>query len=226
MEQGVMALAAALPEGMLGPLLAISAVVSYLLGCLNGAVVVSKYILQDDIRNHGSGNAGLTNFYRTFGGKLTFLLIALDMLKMVIAVFLTWALFHVLLHEVPIFSHYWAGLWCGLGHMFPCMFRFRGGKGILSGGTLALLLDWRIALLVWGVFILAVVLTRLISLGSCLAGFFFPISSALVYQTSSVFLVSLIIGGMILWQHRGNIGRIVRGEESRFSLRRKKGRSS
>ncbi len=64
----------------------IVAVISYFCGCFNGAVIVSKYILRDDVRNHGSGNAGLTNFYRTFGGPLTFVVILTDVLKAVVAI--------------------------------------------------------------------------------------------------------------------------------------------
>lgn len=222
MTHGMTGLIEQVPGGVLGGLLVVSAILSYLLGCINGAVMISKYVLMDDIRDHGSGNAGLTNFYRTFGGKLTFAVIALDMMKTVIAVFLAWSLFHVILAQVPIFVRYWAGAWCALGHMFPCMFRFRGGKGILAGGTLALMLDWRIALVVWGVFIAVVLLTKLVSLGSCAAGVLFPVMSAIIYRDLSVFLVSLVIGALILWQHRGNIKRLMQGKESRFSFRRKK----
>ena len=71
---------------MVAGLLALAAVCAYFLGCFNGAVIVSKYILRNDVRNHGSGNAGLTNFYRVFGGPLTAVVILTDMLKMVAAV--------------------------------------------------------------------------------------------------------------------------------------------
>ena len=105
---------------VLGMMLAVAAA-SYLLGCFNGAVIVSKYILRDDVRNHGSGNAGLTNFYRTFGGPLTAVVILTDVLKAVIAVLLgSWLLGFI----DPLFGKYWAGLFCLLGHMFPCMFHF------------------------------------------------------------------------------------------------------
>ena len=107
--------------------LLVLAVVAYFCGCFNGAVIVSKYILRDDVRNHGSGNAGLTNFYRTFGGPLTAVVILTDVLKAVIAVLLgSWLLGFI----DPLFGKYWAGLFCLLGHMFPCMFHFKGGKGI------------------------------------------------------------------------------------------------
>ena len=133
-------------------LLFATAAAAYFLGCFNGAVIISKYILRDDVRSHGSGNAGLTNFYRTFGGPLTLAVILCDVLKAVIAVWLgTW-----LLGQATgwlVMSKYWAGVFCLLGHMFPCMFHFKGGKGILSGGTIAIMIDWRVALVVWGGFL-------------------------------------------------------------------------
>ena len=99
-----------------------AAAIAYLCGCFNGAVIVSKYILRDDVRSHGSGNAGLTNFYRTFGGFLTLMVILTDVLKAVAALLLAGMLVG------GIFGQYWAGLFCLLGHMFPCMFHFKGGK--------------------------------------------------------------------------------------------------
>lgn len=221
MGMGFAALTAALPTGALIGLLLLTALLAYLLGCMNGAVIVSKYILHDDVRKHGSGNAGLTNFYRSFGGKLTLLVIAVDMLKMLVAVYFSHVIFSIVLPEVPIIVRYWTGVFCALGHMFPAMFQFRGGKGILSGGALALTLDWRIGLAVWGVFILIVVLTKLVSLGSCVAGMVFPLASTLVYRNLSVFCFSLGVGLLILFQHRGNLGRMAKGKESKFSFKRK-----
>ena len=123
---------------LLGMLLLVT-VASYLLGCFNGAVIVSKYILRDDVRSHGSGNAGLTNFYRTFGGPLTAVVILCDVLKAVIAVLIGAWIFGMMGNAL--LGKYWAALFCLLGHMFPCMFHFKGGKGILSGGTIAIMID-------------------------------------------------------------------------------------
>ena len=195
-----------------------TAVVSYFLGCFNGAVIVSKYILRDDIRNHGSRNAGLTNFHRTFGGGLTFVVILCDVLKAVIAVLLTSTVF-----GGAVTAKYWAGLFCLLGHMFPCMFRFKGGKGILSGGTLALLLDWRIALVVWGGFLLLTALTRYVSLGSLWAGASFPFISWYVYRDTRVLLpLAAACGILVVWGHRANIVRLLEGTENKFSLHKKR----
>ena len=199
-------------------------VVAYFCGCFNGAVIVSKYILRDDVRTHGSGNAGLTNFFRTFGGPLTLVVILTDVLKAVAAVLLTTVVFRSFLMNDPmviVLAKYWGGVFCLLGHMFPCMFGFRGGKGILSGGTIALMMDWRIALVVWGGFLILFLLTRYVSLGSLWAGASFPFASLFVYRNALIFLLALICGGLVVWKHRSNLARLVKGKESKFSFHRK-----
>ena len=211
----------------------LAALVAYFCGCFNGAVIVSKYILRDDVRNHGSGNAGLTNFFRTFGGPLTFVVILTDVLKAIVAILVSvWlgGLFDPrILPAAPlenqtmilVFFKYWGGLFCLLGHMFPCMFHFKGGKGILSGGTIAIMIDWRIALVVWGGFLILAVLTRYVSLGSCWAGASFPFITWFVYRSVPVTVLAVIIGGLILYMHRGNIHRLLTGTENKFTLHKK-----
>lgn len=218
-----------------------SAVLSYFLGCLNGAVIVSKYILRDDVRAHGSGNAGLTNFHRTFGGKLTAVVLLLDIVKMVAAVWLSLALPGIIFglyagticwpwliwtSPIPgivgVFLKYWSGLWCLLGHMFPVTFGFKGGKGVLSGVTLMFCLDWRMGLIALAIFLAVVVLTRYISLGSCLAAVSFPLSTWLFVSHAPLILaMSVALAGLVIFMHRGNLGRVARGEERKFSLHRK-----
>ena len=196
------------------------AVLAYFLGCFNGAVVVSRYILRDDVRNHGSGNAGLTNFYRTFGGPLTLVVILSDAVKAVVAVLFAMWIAGSISPELIALSKYWAGLFCLLGHMFPVTFQFRGGKGILSGGTIALMMDWRVALVVWGCFLVLAVLTRYVSLGSSSTGVALPIVTWVVYQDGLLLLLSLVIGGLIVWKHRGNLQRLAAGTESKFHFHR------
>ena len=200
------------------------AAVSYFLGCFNGAVIVSKYILHNDIRNHGSGNAGLTNFYRVFGGGLTFVVILCDVIKAILAILIGTLVIGMVTGGWmgPVLGKYWAGLFCLLGHMFPCMFHFKGGKGILSGGTIALMLDWRVALVVWGGFLILAVLTKWVSLGSIWAGASFPFATWFVYHDLFLLILAIIIGGLIVWKHRGNLKRILSGTESKFSLHKKK----
>lgn len=218
-------------------LLGVIAVISYFFGCFNGAVIISKYILRDDVRNHGSGNAGLTNFFRTFGGPLTLLVILLDVVKAVLAIEVgKFISLHVLGMELIWFNSdgiyfevfagllvtYWAGLFCLLGHMFPCMFGFKGGKGILSGGTVAIMIDWRVALVVWGGFLVLVLLTKYVSLGSCWAGASFPFASWFVFHNLLIAVLGGLMGGLVLYMHRANIHRLLTGTENKFSLHKKK----
>lgn len=214
----------------------IVAIISYFCGCFNGAVIVSKYILRDDVRTHGSGNAGLTNFYRTFGGPLTLVVILTDVLKAVVAILIAakigsgydprimpdFPLDEATVAYFVVLFKYWAGLWCLLGHMFPCMFHFKGGKGILSGGAIAIMLDWRIALVVWGGFLILAILTRYVSLGSCWAGASFPFATWFVYHNVLITVLGAVIGCLILYMHRGNIKRLLTGTENKFSLHKKK----
>ena len=200
--------------------------VPYLLGNSNGAILVSKFILRDDIRTHGSGNAGLTNFYRTFGGKLTFVVILADVLKAVFALLLGMLGASLLRRTgldwaTAVRAKYIAGVFCELGHMFPCLFGFKGGKGIMSGGVIAIMIDWRVALVVWGSFLILAAATRFVSLGSVSTGILFPIMTWLVFRDWACLLCALIIGGLIVFQHRSNIGRLLSGTESKFSFHKK-----
>lgn len=203
------------------------ALVSYLLGCFNGAVIVSKYILRDDVRNHGSGNAGLTNFHRTFGSKLAAVVIGCDALKAVLSVlFGVWILGHLIgrgSEYMIAIGKLWGGLFCLLGHSFPAMFQFRGGKGVLSGGVIALMMDWRIGLIAWGGFLILVLLTRWVSLGSIWGGACFPFAVGFIYHDVLLTILALLCGGLLVVKHYANIKRILKGTESKFSFHRKKG---
>ena len=195
---------------------AVLALVGYVIGWANGASLVSKIVYHEDVRTHGSGNAGLTNFYRTYGAKLVLAVVAIDMLKAVLAVELGgWVLGGAL-------GKYFMGFFCMLGHMFPAPYRFRGGKGILSSGTLLLCLDWRVALVSWGAFLILVLLTRYVSLGSIAAAALLPVTTFCVYRGTPSFawimLFAVLIGSMVIWAHRANIGRLFAGTESRFTL--------
>jgi len=208
------------------------AVVAYFLGCFNGSVVVSRYVLRDDIREHGSGNAGLTNFYRTFGGPLTLAVILSDALKAVLAVLFAMFIAGHISPELVTLSKYWAGAFCMLGHMFPCTFQFRGGKGVLSGSAVAIMIgfgadgvlpSWIVPVTVWAGFIVLVAATRYVSLGSCWGGASFIVVSWLVYRDPLILLLAAVMGGLLLWGHRGNMVRLVKGTERKFSFRKKPG---
>lgn len=197
---------------------ALAMAVSYLCGCFNGAIVVSKYILRDDVRAHGSGNAGLTNFYRTFGGPVTFIVLLTDFFKVVVAILLT-NLF-LLPWGSPLAARFFSGFFVMLGHMYPAFFGFRGGKGVLAGAALALMIDWRIFAVLFGLFLVVVVLTRYVSLGSVCGGAAFPFATFFVLrEMPHLWLytaLAAVCGGMLVFKHRENIGRLLRGEERKF----------
>lgn len=196
-------------------------VVSYALGCCNGAVMVSRGILKDDIRRHGSGNGGLTNFCRIHGGFLSILVIFIDVAKAVISLVVAGYIFSHLSPEMVVPAKYWAAFCCILGHMFPCMFQFRGGKGAMSSGAIALMIDWRLALAVWGCFLICVIATRYISLGSCAGAVAFPVASILIYNDVIITVLSVVMALMVILKHSGNIVRLCKGTESKFSFKRK-----
>ena len=188
----------------------------YFLGCLNGSVMVSHFIIRDDVRQHGSGNAGLTNFYRTYGAKYALGVILFDMGKTVVACLLGGAMFNHLFGDWTL-GVLLGGLGCELGHMFPVFFGFKGGKGILSGGTLVWLLNWRVALIAWGLFAALWLLTRYVSLGSVSAAVSMPISTWFFCGHSLLYTVlGAVIAALVVWCHRDNIRRLLKGQERKF----------
>lgn len=194
--------------------LLLPAVLSYVCGCVNGAILISKHYLHEDVRTRGSGNAGLTNFYRNYGPRYAALVLALDALKMVVAVGISCTL----IGWTPE-AKLWGGLFCVLGHVFPVTFRFKGGKGILSGATLLAMLDWRIALVCLSVFVLLVAKTRYISLGSIACSALAPAMFLVFYWGHWIaFPLILLTALLLIWSHRSNIKRLLNGTESKFSF--------
>ena len=140
---------------------ALCGVIGYLLGSFNGAILISRWIRKEDIRTKGSGNAGLTNFYRNYGGLDTLLVLLVDVGKTVIACFVgRWIMSA---YDPAWFDE--GAMFCGglavIGHIFPIWFGFRGGKGILTCGTLAAFVDWRIITILLVIFIVIVLITRI-----------------------------------------------------------------
>ena len=189
---------------------------SYFFGCFNGSFMVSHFIIRDDVRKHGSGNAGLTNFYRTYGAKYALLVIACDMGKTVAACLLGSFFFRCLGWDGTL-GTLLAGLGCGLGHIFPVFYGLRGGKGILSGGTLVLLLNWRVAAVAWALFLLLWLTTRYVSLASITATCSAPITVYFVYGHNWLYTgLCLAVAALVVWCHRENIQRLLHGTEKKF----------
>ena len=201
---------------MIGAIL-VAALAAYLLGNLNGSVCISALVAGDDVRKHGSGNAGLTNFFRSYGGWSTFLVMAVDMIKTVVAAYTCgWAL--------ESFGYYREGLVLGvvlvsLGHDFPVLLGFKGGKGILCGFTAALILDWRIALVMLAVFVIVFAITRYVSLGSVLGALTCCVGFGIVYFGDWIIMGGgVLLGLLAIYMHRSNIHRLIKGTESKVHL--------
>ena len=194
---------------------ALTLLVSYLLGCFNGSVMTSHFIIRDDVRQHGSGNAGLTNFYRTYGARYALCVIVCDMGKTVLACLIGGYLMHWVVGDWTL-GLLIAGIGCELGHMFPVFFGLRGGKGILCSATLTLLLDWRIALVCWSLFAVLWLTTRYVSLGSVSAAAVFPVMTHVVFGDAFATAFSVLIAALVLFAHRENIKRLLNGTENKF----------
>lgn len=189
----------------------ILAVVGYLLGSFNSAIVVSKLTMGYDIRTKGSGNAGLTNAYRCMGSGRTLLVLLGDVVKAAIALCIGGMLMDSMGKLI-------AGAFVIVGHVFPLYFGFKGGKGVLVGATMVALFDWRIFLILFVVFFILVAITRWVSLGSVIAAALFPVFTFVFYRDIPVAILTAVMAAAVIYMHRGNIVRMLHGEENKFSL--------
>ncbi len=190
--------------------------VGYFLGNLNGSVCVSA-LMHDDVRTHGSGNAGLTNFIRNYGAGKSLAVIMIDAGKAVLACLtggLLLAPYGAYIEGAAI-----GGVAVMLGHDFPALLGFRGGKGILSGLFIALMVDWRIAVIILIVFAVVYLLTQYVSLGSVVAATAFAACFAVFHcKNLTVLFCGVFMGTLTVFMHRGNIVRLCKGEERKTNL--------
>ena len=191
--------------------------IGYLLGNLNGAVCISNLVAHEDVRSHGSGNAGLTNFVRNYGAVKGLSVVAIDGGKSVVSCLVGGLLLEPYgLHDEGMAI---GGAAVMLGHVFPILLGFRGGKGVLSGFFVALTMDWRIAVLILIVFAVAYGLTQYVSLGSVLGAMGFGAGFVILYWSNpAVMICGLIMAAFVIIMHRENIGRLLKGEERKTNL--------
>lgn len=192
--------------------IALICVLGYLLGGINGAILLSKLVEKDDVRRHGSGNAGFTNFFRNYGKRASLLVILIDAAKAAASCLLGgWLLGKYGLRTEGMLL---GGLAATLGHDFPAFLGFRGGKGIVCGFAAALVTDWRVGLILLAVFALVYFLTHYVSLASVLCALGFFISFWLFYPGRPfVLILSGCLSALAIFLHRENIGRLVKGQE-------------
>ena len=193
-----------------------AALACYFLGNHNGAICVSA-MLGDDVRAHGSGNAGLTNFIRNYGVGRSALVIVIDVTKAILACLLAGCMLSP--YGLGLEGRVLGGMCVILGHDFPALQGFRGGKGILSGWFVAFMVDWRIGLLIGAVFLVAYLLTRYVSLGSVLAAVAFGVGFVVLYYDNLlVCLGGIFMSVLTVFMHRGNIQRLAKGQERKTDL--------
>ena len=192
------------------------ALAGYLLGSVNCSIILSRLRYRDDIRRHGSGNAGMTNTLRTYGKLPAVLVLLGDGAKGVLAAWLGGLL-------AGTAGAYLGGLFAVVGHMFPLFFRFKGGKGVATAAGVILGSCQPVLLFLLAVFLLVVGGSRYVSLGSVTVAALYPF--AMLWYTRALgpeVLCALLMAALVIWAHRSNIKRLLSGTENKLG-RKKKG---
>ena len=225
------------------PLL-LTAVLGYLLGSVSFSIILTRIFKNEDIRNHGSGNAGMTNVLRTVGKLPAVLTFILDFLKCVLSVTLGYLIVSKaceaagLPESYAVVGKYAAGFACLFGHIFPVYFGFRGGKGVVTSAAMVLLLDYRVFIPTFITFAIVFLLKRIISLSSIVAVSLYPVYTFLINfffdcelspltkhgdmaisSVISLTIASLLISMIVVIVHSANIKRLCRGEEKPISFK-------
>lgn len=194
------------------------AVIGYLLGSANTSLIVGKFY-GVDVRQHGSGNAGMTNTLRTLGKVAALFVILGDILKGVLACLIG---LYVIgnIEGIGKLGVMIGGLAAILGHNWPVYFGFKGGKGILTTLSVVMMMDIKLAGVLFLIFAVVVAITRFVSLGSIIGSALFPVS-AFVDKKSNVFVIfAVAVGILAIIRHRANITRILNGTESKLGSKK------
>ena len=216
---GILAEQGSIPLALWIMAIVLCALLGYFLGSVNFAVVISRVKFHDDIRNHGSGNAGATNMTRTYGKAAGIATLAGDILKAVVTV----SIARLLVGDV---WAYLAGMCCALGHAFPCYYRFKGGKCVAVTAAMALVLEPIAFLFIFLIFAVIVGFTKYVSLGSIASAMFYPLilhnilESRFGHGDLRIIFV-FVICGLVVWLHRENIKRLLAGTENKIDLKKK-----
>ena len=212
---------------MLTPvLLVLIAAAAYVLGSVNGSIIVSRYLFHSDVRSMGSGNAGLTNFYRNYGPKGIAGVLGIDIAKGVLAALIGGLIFPLATGDQALKPEYvdigrlFAVFCLILGHVFPVFYGFRGGKGILCGVSAVFIVDYNAGVIALVVFVLAFLLTRYVSLGSVLGTISVPVTLLDKGFSGLCLILACLSVLLVIMKHGENIVRIIRHKEPRFVFRR------
>ncbi len=197
----------------------LAAVIAYLAGGVNGAIILSKLVYGKDIRDYGSNNPGFTNFKRVFGlNAATVGVFLIDILKAVIPV-LTFGLIFAHNYDMWQVAVQLTGFFCMLGHAFPVWYGFKGGKAFLTGAAVIFFVDWRVGLIACAVFLALLFGVKYMSLASITAAFISPVC-LVIFGTEhwTVILFAVLSSALIIARHHANISRLLHHTEKKFSL--------
>jgi len=196
-------------------------VLAYLIGSIPTALIVSKRFFGIDIRDYGSGNMGATNTFRVLGSKYGTMVMAIDILKGLVAAGL-YSFIPYYMHNELERTNFMIGLGLAAvaGHIFPIFAGFKGGKGVATLFGMILAVQPVIAISCTGVFLLVLYLTRYVSLSSILAAISLPICVLWIWNEHEVLyrIFALLVALLVIFTHQKNIGRILRGVESRIPI--------
>lgn len=196
--------------------------IGYAFGNLNGALICSELFHHEDIRKKGSGNAGLTNYFRTYKSWDTLLVILIDAGKAILACFIGKWLFQSRLNGDYAEALRFGSMLCGgaaaIGHIFPILYSFHGGKGILTCGALAAYMNIWIFLILLAVFAVTVLLTKYVSFGSIISCIAYPLLFWLFFPHNlPVILIAAVTAALDIFMHRTNIARLFKGTEPKIT---------
>ena len=189
----------------------------YLLGSVMSAILISKLVYREDVRQLGSGNSGATNAARVYGAVIGFATYFGDFLKCVIACLLGRLIggWNGETAEICLAA---AGFACIVGHSFPVFFRFKGGKGVACGSAFALMLDWRIFVITIGIFLIVAFATKIVSAGSLLGCVSVGVCSAIFAHHPVGKLLGIFAAVLVILMHWQNIDRLIKGQEKPFAF--------
>lgn len=195
----------------------ITVLTAYLLGNLNGSVCISQIVAHEDVRDRGSGNAGLTNFFRSYGSWSTLLVLLIDAGKTVLGCLVGGLIMKTLGYGQE--GAVLGAVAVSLGHDFPALLGFKGGKGIVCGLAVAIVLDWRVALVILAVFVICFAITRYVSLSSLLASATFGVCFAVLHSDNWIMMAGgIFLAALAIFMHRSNILRLIKGTEKKVHL--------
>lgn len=206
-------------------MLALTAIIGYIMGSVNGSIIVSRFLFGSDVRRQGSGNAGLTNFYRTYGITGIVGVIAIDVLKGVLGTLIGGLLLNLAAPagfeaEFTDVGRLVATFCVILGHVFPIFYGFKGGKGILTGVSCVFVVDYHAAIIALVIFAIVVVATHYVSLGSVLSTMSVPVTLLANGFSGICMTLTIVSVALIVIKHAENISRLIHHKEPKISFKK------